>query len=142
VVSYPSLPGNILQVVVPESPYNPIFSPKPWISVATAAIPFGHFVLSGLSSPFTLDIFDHVSSVLMYSYPTAFNPKLTNALAAVRAEAAEDGRPEFQLLNPIAGVTPTPLDSRGRFQAGEAPDNPTKPKLKTRFCIYIVRRIE
>jgi hypothetical protein len=80
--------------------------------------------------------------VLIYSYPTAFNPKLTNAFAAVRAVAAEDGRPEFQLLNPIAGVTPTPLDSRGLFQAGEAPDNPTKLKLKTRFCIYIATGVE
>lgn len=56
-------------------------------------------------------------------------PKPTNAFAAAKAVDADDAeiivssfeyqagcylrRPEFQLLNPIAGVLPTPLSNRG-----------------------------
>ncbi len=58
--------------------------------VATLAIPFGHFVVSGLNNPSTLDMLLQVSSILIYSYPAAFNPKLRNALAAVSAVAAEE----------------------------------------------------
>ena len=89
-VSFPPLPGNPEQVAVPESPYNPIFSPNPWIVSATLLIPFGHFVASGVKSPLTRVLWLQVSSILMYWYPTAFNPRLTNALAAARAVAAEE----------------------------------------------------
>jgi hypothetical protein len=59
--------------------------------VATAAIPFGHLVESGTSDPSeALLLLDQVSSMLMYSYPTALSPRLTNAFAAARAVAADD----------------------------------------------------